>query len=39
MFAWFLWAGAPVFMALFFVIMGVAIMLLIARIVCETGIT
>lgn len=39
MFFWFVWAGAGVFWSLFLVILGVMIMLLVARIVAETGIT
>ncbi|MDT8390598.1 MAG: DUF6785 family protein [Lentisphaeria bacterium] len=39
MFGWFVWAGAGVFWSLMLVIVGVMIMLLVARIVAETGIT
>ena len=39
MLGWFIWAGAGIGWSLFFVIMGVLIMFLVARIVAETGIT
>jgi hypothetical protein len=38
-FAWFVWAGAGVGWSMLFVIVGVMVMLLVARIVAETGIT
>ncbi len=39
MLAWFVWAGAGVPMALILVVMGIVIMLMVTRIVAETGLT
>lgn len=39
MLAWFVWAGTSIYSAVLFVILGVLVMLLVARIVAETGIT
>ncbi len=39
MLAWFVWAGAGVPMAVMFVLLGIIIMLMVARIVAETGLT
>jgi len=39
MFAWFIWAGAGVFWAAVFLVSAVVIMLVVSRIVAETGLT
>jgi len=39
MLAWFLWAGAGIGWSVFFVVVGVMVMFLVARIVAETGLT